>query len=117
MLQYHHSFLGLPQAYGVGRCCLGQVGWFPRTEIQLTAYLFCSESLFNGFARQTMAVPMTPAAIRRTVRNSKSGMAPLPEKFILNKPKPRENPIEIQIEAVVIALGHSFMFIDLENVK
>ena len=56
---------------------------------------------------------MTPPAISRTVRKSKSGIAPLPEKFILNKPKPKENPIEIQMEAVVIALGHSFMRVSM----
>lgn len=59
---------------------------------------------------------MTPPDISSSVRTSRR-TAPSPEKFILNKPKPKESPMEIQIEAVVTALGHSFVFIYSDNVR
>ena len=49
------------------------------------------------------------------VNSSASALPPL--KLILNNPKPRANPIEIQIEAVVTALGHSFMIVSLDNAR
>jgi hypothetical protein len=79
-------------------------------------YLFCSASLLDGMARQTIAVATTPP-VRRSTASKGRRTVPPPEKFILNKPKPKANPIAIQIEAVATALGHSLLFIYSDNAK
>ena len=74
-------------------------------------YSFPVLSFFEGLAHQTIAVATTPPATRSIVRNINVGIVETPVKFILNNPNPREIPIEIQIDAVEIALGHSFISI------